>query len=175
MPSLLRLMMLEEYRLHVSRSSRRMFMAMPIYVFVLVFFFAGSFPNLQTGMPLSDMLTLALGGVFIYGISVGAFGFMGHTYIERRYGKVNFIITMPFLLPLSFRSTFFGMYLRDTIFYTILILGPAFCGVLLASFFAHYALVSCLMLFASMFLSFLETSSFQARVLRSRTSSFMRT
>ena len=155
MPSLLKLMMLEEYRLHVSHSSRRMFMAMPIYVFVLTFFFAGSFPNLQTGMPLSDMLTLALGGVFIYGVSVGAFGFMGHTYIERRYGKINFIIAMPFLLPLSFRSTFFGMYLRDTIFYTILILGPAFCGVLLASVFAHYALISCLMLFASMFLAFL--------------------
>ena len=106
-------------------------------------------------MPLGDMLTLALGGIFIYGISVGAFGFMGHTYIERRYGKVNFIIAMPFLLPLSFRSTFFGMYLRDIIFYTILILGPAFAGVLLASVFAHYALISCLMLFASMFLAFL--------------------
>lgn len=155
MPSLLKLMLLEEYRLHVSYSSRRMFMAMPNYVFVLTFFFAGSFPNLQTGMPLGDMLTLALGGIFIYGVSVGAFGFLGHTYIERRYGKVNFLIAMPFLLPLSFRATFFGMYLRDIIFYTILILGPAFCGVLLASMFAHYALVSCLMLFASMFLSFL--------------------
>lgn len=155
MPSLLKLMMLEEYRLHVSYSSRRMFMAMPIYVFVLSFFFAGSFPNLSTGMPLGDMLTLALGGIFIYGVSVGAFGFLGHTYIERRYGKVNFIIALPFLLPLSFRATFFGMYLRDIIFYTILILGPAFSGVLLASVFAHYALVSCLMLFASMFLAFL--------------------
>ncbi|HEY3420246.1 MAG TPA: hypothetical protein VGK23_06800 [Methanomassiliicoccales archaeon] len=155
MPSLLRLMLLEEYRLHVSQTSRRMFMAMPIYVFVLTFFFAGSFPNLQTGLPLGDMLTLALGGIFIYGISVGAFGFLGHTYIERRYGKVNFIIAMPFLLPLSFRSTFFGMYVRDIIFYTVLILGPAFCGLLLASFFAHYALISCLMLFVAMFLSFL--------------------
>jgi hypothetical protein len=148
-------MLLEEYRLHVSQTSRRMFMAMPIYVFVLTFFFAGSFPNLQTGLPLGDMLTLALGGIFIYGISVGAFGFLGHTYIERRYGKVNFIIAMPFLLPLSFRSTFFGMYVRDIIFYTVLILGPAFCGLLLASFFAHYALISCLMLFVAMFLSFL--------------------
>ncbi len=155
MPSLLKLMLLEEYRLHVSHSSRRMFMAMPIYVFVLSFFFAGSFPNLQTGLPLGDMLTLALGGVFIYGVSVGAFGFLGHTYIERRYGKVNFIIAMPFLLPLSFRATFFGMYVRDIIFYTFLILGPAFSGVLLASVFAHYALISCLMLFAAMFLSFL--------------------
>jgi hypothetical protein len=155
MPNLLKLMLLEEYRLHVSHSSRRMFMAMPIYVFVLSFFFAGSFPNLQTGLPLSDMLTLALGGIFIYGVSVGAFGFLGHTYIERRYGKVNFIIAMPFLLPLSFRATFFGMFVRDIIFYTFLILGPAFSGVLLASVFAHYALISCLMLFIAMFLSFL--------------------
>ncbi len=170
MPSLLKLMMLEEYRLHVSYSSRRMFMAMPIYVFVLSFFFAGSFPNLSTGMPLADMLTLALGGIFIYGVSVGAFGFLGHTYIERRYGKVNFIIAMPFLLPLSFRSTFFGMFLRDIIFYTILILGPAFGGVLLASVFAHYALVSCLMLFAAMFLAFLFgiSLSFAVSVLYTR-------
>jgi hypothetical protein len=155
MPSLLRLMLIEEYRLHVSHSSRRMFMAMPIYVFVLSFFFAGSFPNLQTGLPLRDMLTLALGGIFIYGVSVGAFGFLGHTYIERRYGKVNFIVAMPFLLPLSFRATFFGMYVRDIIFYTFLILGPAFSGVLLASVFAHYSLISCLMLFAAMFMAFL--------------------
>jgi hypothetical protein len=149
------LMMIEEYRLHVSYSSRRMFMAMPIYVFVLSFFFAGSFPNLSTGISLGDMLTLAMGGLFIYGVSVGAFGFLGHTYIERRYGKVNFIIAMPFLLPLSFRATFFGMYLRDIIFYTILILGPAFSGVLLASVFTHYSLISCLSLFLAMFLAFL--------------------
>ena len=132
-----------------------MFLAMPIYVFALAFLFAVSFSRLKTGMSLADVLTLALGGIFIYGVSVGSFGFMGNATIERRYGKVNFLISMPFQMPISFRSTFFGMYVRDVIFYTFLILVPAAAGVLLAAPFAHYALISCLMLFLSMFLSFL--------------------
>jgi hypothetical protein len=132
-----------------------MFLAMPIYVFALAFLFAVSFSSLKTGMSLVDILTLALAGIFIYGVSVGSFGFMGNTTIERRYGKVNFLVSMPFQLPLSFRSTFFGMFVRDIIFYTFLILVPASAGILLAAPFAHYALLSCLMLFISMFLAFL--------------------
>jgi hypothetical protein len=155
MADLIKLMLLEEYRLHVTRSSRRMFLAMPIYVFGLAFLFAVSFSSLKTGMSLADIVTLALAGIFIYGVSVGSFGFMGNTTIERRYGKVNFLVSMPFQLPISFRSTFFGMYVRDIIFYTFLILVPASLGVLLAAPFAHYALFSCLMLFLSMFLCFL--------------------
>ncbi|MCG7844703.1 MAG: hypothetical protein MIO90_04655 [Methanomassiliicoccales archaeon] len=133
MASLLDLMLREEYRMHVNYSSRHMFFSLPLYIFFFSALFTYGMNTLMGDMRLVDLITLAYGGVFIYGVSVGAFGFLGRTYLERRYGKENFLISMPFLLPVSFRSVFLGMYLRDVIFYSALMLLPAFGGMALGA------------------------------------------
>ncbi len=75
--------------------------------------------------------------------------------MERRYGRINFIVTMPFLIPITFRRTFLGMYLRDIAFYSVLILLPAFLGLLIAALIVPYSLVSVGLMFLALFMSFL--------------------
>ncbi len=155
MASLLRLMLREEYRMHLRYSSRHMFLSLPLYIFFFSALFTYGLETLSGEMRLVDMVTLSYGGVFIYGISVGAFGLLGRTYLERRYGKDNFMISMPFILPFSFRRAFLGMYLRDAIFYTALMLLPALGGLVLGAFLANYSLLSVLLIFAGLLLTFL--------------------
>lgn len=153
-------MLTEEYRLHVTYSSPRVFFSMPAYVFVLAFFFASTMPMMAESIPIGDVLLFTNAGIFVYGLSVGAFGFLGKTYLERRYGRTNFLVAMPFLLPFTFRSAYASMYLRDVIFYIILILVPGLGGVLLSTVVAHYHISSVVVAFASVTLSFLLGISF---------------
>lgn len=155
MLELFRLMMKEEYRLHVSYSSRQMFFTMPLFIALITAFFASTFSMLSDTIDLVDMVTLTQLGIFLYGVSVGTFGFLGRTYVERRYGRINFIVTMPFLIPITFRRTFLGMYLRDIAFYSVLILLPAFLGLLIAALIVPYSLVSVGLMFLALFMSFL--------------------
>jgi hypothetical protein len=152
---LLKLMLREEYRLHVSYSSRTIFMAMPLFVAVVSFFLGVTMNNLEENVPLSELLILTNMGIFLYGLSVGAFGFLGRTHIERREGKINFLVAMPTILPISFRRTFLGMFLRDVIFYLAIILLPALGGLLLATPIAGFDLISVGAIMIPIFLSFL--------------------
>ncbi|MBN1109189.1 MAG: hypothetical protein JXA45_00360, partial [Methanomassiliicoccales archaeon] len=115
--------------------------------------------TLMGDMRLVDLMVLAYGGVFIYGLSVGAFGFLGRTYLERRYGKDNFLVSMPLLLPLTFRKVFLGMYARDAIFYTALMLLPAMGGMALGAVLASFSLLSVLLIFVGLLLTFLHAMS----------------
>jgi hypothetical protein len=132
-----------------------MFFSLPLYVFFFSALFTYGMDTLMGDMRLVDLMTLAYGGVFIYGISVGAFGFLGRTYLERRYGKENFLVSMPFLLPVSFRSVFLGMYLRDVIFYSALMLLPAFGGMALGAVLGGYSLLSVALIFIGLLVTFL--------------------
>ncbi|MBM4236904.1 MAG: hypothetical protein FJ151_00255 [Euryarchaeota archaeon] len=155
MPLLLRMMLKEEYRMHVTYSSRTIFTALPLFICLVSFVVGISMPNLQRSVAIGELLSLTHVGIFLYGLSVGAFGFLGRTYVERRYGKNNFLIATPTILPLSFRSTFLGMFLRDLIFYISLVLLPAFLGLVLAAPIAHFSIISIILVFLALLLSFL--------------------
>jgi len=148
-------MLKEEYRLHVSYSSRTIFLAIPFFVVIVSFFIGVTLNRLEDSVSLGELLTLANMGVFLYGLSVGAFGFLGKMYIERRQGKINFLITMPTILPLSFRRAFLGLYLRDVIFYIALILVPAMVGLMIAVPIAGISPISAGAVFLPVLLSFL--------------------
>lgn len=148
-------MLKEEYRMHVSYSSRSIFLAIPFFVVTISFLLGLTLPTLEQNVSLSELLALANMGIFLYGLSVGAFGFLGRTYIERRHGKVNYLIATPSFLPISFRKAFLGMYLRDVIFYLALILIPAFVGLLLATPLAGFSYISVGSVFIPILLSFL--------------------
>ncbi|MFA5313291.1 MAG: hypothetical protein WC375_08280 [Methanomassiliicoccales archaeon] len=160
MSGLLKLMMLEEYRLHISYSSKRMFLTMPLYVIIFTIFLGSTIGEFGGGMSIEDMVLMAHAGVFLYGMSVGAFGFLGRTYVERRYGKNNFLVATPFLLPLSFKRAYLDMFLRDLIYYSALMLAPAFVGLSIAGLIVGYQFVSVALLFIALFLSFLFGISF---------------
>ncbi|MGD0057186.1 MAG: hypothetical protein ABSB83_04945 [Methanomassiliicoccales archaeon] len=164
MPLLLSMMLKEEYRMHVTYSSRTIFLALPMFVTFVAFGMGISLHQLERNISIQELLTLTHVGVFLYGLSVGAFGFLGKTYVERRYGKNNYVINMPAILPLSFKRTFFGMYLRDVIFYVILLLLPALLGLLLAAPIARFSVLSIGGVFLAVLLSFLIGVSFSFAV-----------
>jgi len=155
MASLLSLMLKEEYRMHTRYSSRQLFLSLPLYIFILTALFTFGLDILTGDLRLWDLMLLAYGGMFIYGLSVGAFGVLGQTYLERRYGKDNFLIGMPFLLPVTFRRAFLCMYLRDVIFYSVLMLLPALGGAALGAALSSHSVLSVLLVFLGLLVTFL--------------------
>lgn len=152
---LLRLMMKEEFRVHASYSGRTMFLAFPIIIGLFSLAIAVSSQRLLAYTPLADAILLLHLSVFLYGLSVGAFGFLGRQYLERRNGTRNYIVTMPAILPMRLRRTFLGMYLRDALFYVALLLAPATLGLLFSVPFTGFRITSIGVLFGAAFLDFL--------------------
>src|SRR3989442_13066126 len=105
--------------------------------------------------PLPDAILLLHVSVFLYGLSVGAFGFLGRQYLERTTGTRNYLVAMPGILPMRFRRTFLGMFVRDAIFYMVLLLVPATIGLVLSVPVTHFRLTSIGVLFGTALLSFL--------------------
>ncbi len=159
MTYLVRLMLREELRMHTSYTSRNMFFAFPALVGILTFGTAATANNFLDVTPLRDLLFLIHMSVFLYGVSVGAFGFLGRQYQERATGFRNYLVTQPSILPMSFRRTFLGMYVRDAIFYLVLILVPATLGLLASIPLSGFRWTSIVLLFGAALLSFLTGMS----------------
>ena len=160
-------MLKEEFRTHTSYSGQDRFLTFPVFVFFLSVVVSLSLSRLLESISFTEMLTFAHLSAFLYGLSVGAFGLMGRQYLERRYGRSNYLVAMPYLLPLSFRTTFLGIYLRDALFYVLLLLVPATGGLLFAAPITGFSYVSIGLFFAAVLLSFLIglSLSFLASVL----------
>ncbi len=159
MRDLLRLMLLEEFRVHTSYSGRTMFLAFPVVIAVFSFAIGVTSERLFAYTPLADAILLLHASVFLYGLSVGAFGFLGRQYLERTNGTRNYIVAMPGILPMRLRHTFFGMYLRDALFYVALLLAPATIGLALSVPVTGFRFTSILLLFGAALLSFLAGMS----------------
>src|SRR5437660_2924484 len=156
MAGLLRLMLTEEFRVHTSYSGRSAFLAFPIIITGFSLAIAVTSERLFTYTPFGDAILLLLhASVFLYGLSVGAFGFLGRQYLERTNGTRNYVVAMPGILPMRLRKTFFGMYVRDAIFYVALLLAPASLGLIVSIPITHFRIVSIGVLFGTALLSFL--------------------
>ena len=152
---LLRLMLKEEFRVHASYSGQTMFVSFPFIITMFSLSIAVTSGRLFAYTPLADAILLLHVSVFLYGLSVGAFGFLGRQYLERTTGTRNYLVAMPGILPMRFRRTFLGMFLRDAIFYMVLLLVPATVGLALSIPVTHFRLTSIGVLFGAALLSFL--------------------
>lgn len=148
-------MLKEEFRTHTSYSGRGRFLTFPVFVFILAMLSGLTLDKMTAAVPFSQLGFFTHLSSFLYGLSVGAFGLMGQEHLERRYGRSNYLIAMPYLLPISFRTTFLGIYLRDAIFYVLLMLLPATLGLVAAAPFVGFSLVSIMLLFVSVLLAFM--------------------
>ncbi|MGQ9586917.1 MAG: hypothetical protein ACUVT7_00840 [Thermoplasmata archaeon] len=152
---LLKLMLKEEFRTHASYSGKYRFLSFPVFVFILSLGSGLTINKMLETITLEQLAVFAHLSAFMYGLSVGAFGLMGREYLERRYGRSNYLVAMPYLLPISFRTTFLGIYLRDAVFYMFLMLVPATLGLVGAAPFMHFSMVSISFFFVAVLLSFL--------------------
>ncbi len=153
--NLISLMLKEEYRFHTSYTSKYAFMFFPVFAFMLAFLGGVSSSKILEEISLKQVLLSLHGSLLLYGMIAGSFAFLGRGMAESRFGNVNFMITMPDILPLSFRKAFFALYLREIIFYTELTIFPVTLGLLFSTFFSSIKISSVLFLFITMLLSFL--------------------
>lgn len=155
MRTLLPLMLKEEFRFHASHSNQYIFLSFPVIVCVFSFATAVSSPRIFDEISPNQLIQMVHLSIFLYGMSVGAFAFLGMQMVERRFGRRNFLVAMPSLLPLTYKKTFFGLYLRDVIFYLALLIFPLILGLILSVPITHFSLVSIGFLFIAVLLSFL--------------------
>jgi len=148
-------MLREEYRTHTSYSGKSRFLSFPAFVFVLSLMSGLTIDSMLETITLEQLAVFSHLSAFMYGLSVGAFGLMGREYLERRYGRSNYLVAMPYLLPLSFRTTFLGIYLRDAVFYVLLMLAPAALGLVAAAPIMGFSLVSIALFFVAVLVAFL--------------------
>ncbi len=148
-------MLKEEFRFHTSHSKRYIFLSFPVMVCMFSFFAAVASPRLFKEIPRNQMITMVHASLFLYGLSVGAFAFLGMQIVERRFGTRNYLVTMPSLLPITFKKTFFALYIRDVIFYVALIIVPLTFGLLLSIPITGFNISSIFILFIAVLFSFL--------------------
>ncbi len=148
-------MMKEEFRSHASYSGQERFLTFPVFVFFIATVVALTLERTLETVSLKQMTEFAHLSAFIYGLSVGTFGLMGRQYLERRYGRNNYLVAMPYILPISFKTTFLGIYIRDALFYVVLLLVPATGGLLLAAPIVGYSYGSIGIFFSSILMTFM--------------------
>jgi hypothetical protein len=160
-------MLREEFRSHATYSGTERFLSFPFFVFFISAAIGLTLDRISETVTLGELATFAHLSAFIYGLSVGAFGLMGRQYLERRYGRSNYLVAMPFLLPLTFRRTFLGIYLRDAVFYMVLLLVPATLGLAAVAPVMDFSLVSIGLFFVAVLATFMVglSLSFLASVL----------
>jgi hypothetical protein len=155
MRTLIPLMLKEEFRFHTSHSNKYVFLSFPIIVCTFSFATALGSARIFEEVSATRMITMIHLSIFLYGMSVGAFAFLGIQMVERRFGRRNFLVAMPSILPLSYKKTFFGLYIRDVIFYMALLIFPMILGLVLSVPFTNFSLISIGVLFVAVLLSFL--------------------
>ena len=69
--------------------------------------------------------------MFMFSLGMGTFAFMGRDAIIRRTGTKNFLLAAPALQPLPNSMAHFAYFVKDLLFYVLLILTPIIAGMAL--------------------------------------------
>ena len=126
---MLRYFLIEEYRRHVYLAKKFSVYLFPLYGMISTMLVAYFLPYLFSIITYKKFLNLVLIGSFLYGFGVSSFEFLG------RGNERNSIIFISMTLPLSLRKTYFYVFLRDVIYYSILFIIPVYAGLLLSVFY----------------------------------------
>lgn len=129
---LIRLMMREEARYQSNFTSKLAFYEFPI-VLLVASFIAGFFHDrLIAATPLPQLLLTVHFALLLYGLSTGAFAFLGKELVDRRFGNVNFLIAAPTTQPVQFKTTISAFYVKDALYYYMFTIAPIALGLALA-------------------------------------------
>ena len=69
--------------------------------------------------------------MFMFSLGMGTFAFMGRDAIVRRTGTKNYLLAAPALQPLPNSMAHFAYFVKDLLFYVLLILTPIIAGMAL--------------------------------------------
>ena len=69
--------------------------------------------------------------MFMFSLGMGTFAFIGRDAIIRRTGTKNYLLAAPALQPLPNSMAHFAYFVKDLLFYVLLILTPIIAGMAL--------------------------------------------
>lgn len=172
---LIGLMMREEARYQSNFTSKAAFYEFPL-VLLFASFIAGYFHDrLVAASPLPQLLLTLHFALLLYGLSTGAFAFLGKELVDRRFGNVSFLIASPTTQPVQFKTTIAAFYVKDALYYYAFTIAPIAFGLALAKLAQPslpYPFTSVALLFVAMVLTFsfglALAYAFSALYLRSR-------
>jgi hypothetical protein len=127
---MLRTFLIEEYRRHIAYVKRLSFYLFPLYVIAFTGLFALLFDDIVAESGYATTMLTLLGGYALYGVGSGAFGFLGQQYMQRNFREF-YLISLPALHPIRYRHTFMLVYIRDLVYYSVLMIFPVTAGLAL--------------------------------------------
>lgn len=152
---LVRLSILEEYRLNSGMVGKVQFLMFPAMILIMSFALAMASKQLLRTFPLGQAYFMLLAIITVYGLGVGGFALFGDRIANRRFGQVTLLLQTPVINPISFRSIFAAFYVKDTIYYLIYTIIPLIGGLALSIPFTGFRVASVAFLFLTLTLSFL--------------------
>ena len=151
---LLKMFLIEEYRRHIQYGKKFSFFLFPIYLFIFTILATYSLDKIMESMGYYNLIFAMMTGIFMYGLSVGAFGLLGQQYLQRRFHEY-YLVSLPEVQPLSYKFMLFMMFVRDLIYYLFLFILPFFVGLMVSIFLSSVFLNSVLFIILSLSLAFL--------------------
>ena len=155
---LIKLMILEDYRMQAAIIGKFQFVFFPILIAVFALVISLSSTVLLENVPMERIYFLLHMIILVYGISVGGFAMFGEQIAERRFGQINLILQTPSFQPIDFRTLFMLFYVKDIILYLFFSLIPIITGIALSMPVTGFKITSVAFLFVTITLTFLTTS-----------------
>lgn len=126
--TLLRLMAVEEWRLHSDLFGGRRFAGFPLVLLVLTG--CASYALTTIGVPASTLAAGLVALAFGFGLQTGSIGFVGRDSLSNLLGDVTLLLAATRTLPVSARRTVAAFVLKDIGYYAVLFLLPISVGTL---------------------------------------------
>lgn len=152
---LVRLMILEEFRMNAAMIGRAQFIFFPVLIMIFALILSISAPVLLKSMSLYQIYLIFHGIFLLYGLGIGGFALFGESIAERRFGNLNLLLESPTIQPIGFQDVFLVFYIKDVIYYILFSMVPIMAGIIISIPFTGFNIFNVLMLFMSIFLTFL--------------------
>ena len=126
--TLLRLMTVEEWRLHSELFGGRRFAGFPLALLVLTA--VASYALTVIGAPATTLTAGVVGLAFAFGLQTGTIGFVSRDSLSDLLGDVTLLLYATRTLPVSAREVVAAFLVKDVGYYALLFLLPVSVGAL---------------------------------------------
>ena len=152
---LVRLSMLEEYRLNSGMVGKLQFLMFPAMILAMAFVLALASKQLLRTFPLDQAYFMLHAVIMAYGLGVGGFALFGDAIVNRRFGQMTLLIATPSIHPVSYRSLFGAFYVKDVIYYLLYTIIPLVGGLALSIPITGFKVTTVALLLLTLTLTFL--------------------
>ncbi len=144
---MLKYYLIEEYRKHASIAKKYSLIVFPIYIIFFVTIGASFINDILLIFPYQQFILLTMLSTFIYGFGVSSFEFLGRGNERGTLARITSI------LPVEMKKSYFYLYLRDAIYYTLFFILPTIIGLIISIPFSTLNLLQILTFSLSLIIS----------------------